>query len=306
MKRIWPLVMLVWVFACGGNGKSEPKSPQTLSDDPLALLPGNALLAGTVDARAFFSHPTFGTDLAKLAQSYIPLSPESGFSVGRDVDRVIWGSYSYQTVDVVAIVVGRFDGVKIKQSVQASASPPGKFVVSSYANHDIVTSNHVGFTVLSEHIALAGTELGLRRVLDRMGSGQVQRDLPPAMVQVLETPGTVAAATSSANPSPLPPEAMHQMPSALRGVRAARAVIRFHDQSTQVAGALSFPDVQQAQAALGSVQQSLGLARLLAMFGIRVPRTESHVEQTDVLVTGDLDDASVRQVLIALPQWIGL
>ena len=91
-------------------------------DDALALLPGNAIAAGTVDARAFFGSQTFGADLAKLVEKYVPIGAEAGFQASRDVDRVTFASYSYQGIDVAAIVIGRFDSAKIKQ-VAASQTP---------------------------------------------------------------------------------------------------------------------------------------------------------------------------------------
>ncbi|MBC7052016.1 hypothetical protein G6O46_23690, partial [Salmonella enterica subsp. enterica serovar Enteritidis] len=61
--------------------KTEVKSAEAEPGmaDALALLPGNAIAAGTVDARAFFGSATFGADLAKLVEKSIPIGAEAGF-----------------------------------------------------------------------------------------------------------------------------------------------------------------------------------------------------------------------------------
>ena len=65
---------------CPGKDNAEVKAPAAEAgmDDALALLPGNAIAAGTVDARAFFSSPTFGADLAKLVEKYVPIGAGGG------------------------------------------------------------------------------------------------------------------------------------------------------------------------------------------------------------------------------------
>src|SRR4051794_3738185 len=119
MKRglyLLSFLFVLFVVACGGKDE-PPKTPKVDNgmDDALALLPGNAIAVGTVDGRAFFSSQTFGADLAKLVEKYLPLGQEAGFQASRDVDRVTFGSYSFQGIDVAAVIIGRFDEAKIKQ-----------------------------------------------------------------------------------------------------------------------------------------------------------------------------------------------
>src|SRR5690554_5742110 len=110
-------ILLSVLFVGCGDKKGDVKAPtvDTGMDDALALLPGNAIGLGTVDARAFFSSQTFGAELSKLVEKYVPVGQEAGFLASRDVDRVTFASYSYQGIDAAAIVIGRFDEAKIKQ-----------------------------------------------------------------------------------------------------------------------------------------------------------------------------------------------
>src|SRR6186997_190577 len=105
------LLLSVLFLACGGGKNDDVKTPTVDPgmDDALALLPGNAIAVGSVDARAFFGSQTFGSELAKLVEKYVPIGQEAGFQASRDVDRVTFASYSYQGIDAAAVVIGKFD-----------------------------------------------------------------------------------------------------------------------------------------------------------------------------------------------------
>src|SRR5262249_27019807 len=156
------------------------KTPTTETgmDDAFALLPGSAIAVGTVDGRAFFASKTFGSELAKLVEKYLPLGQEAGFQASRDVDRVTFASYAFQGIDAAAVIIGRFDEAKIKQ-VALQHTPTkngGMLVASQYAGRNVYTVSNVGFTILSPTKAIAGSESGIRRVLERIKDGRVKRD----------------------------------------------------------------------------------------------------------------------------------
>lgn len=296
---------------CGGGKEAEAtKVPEAESgmSDALAILPGNAIGLGTVDGRAFFGSQTFGAELAKLVEKYIPIGAEAGFQASRDVDRVTFASYSYQGIDAAAVVIGRFDEAKIKQ-VATSQTPTkggGVLVASQYAGRDVYTMNNVGFTLLSDKMAIAGTESGIRRALERIQDKRVKRDITPWMIQTIETPGAAAALAGDFVTNPLPAEAMRQIPMPfMQKLQAARAVISFKDQGVQLAGSLTYPDATSADTASASVKQALNLSRWLAMFGIKVQQTDVKVEKADVQVQLAMDDQSLRQLLVTAPQFLG-
>lgn len=297
--------------ACGGGDAGQgAKSPEAevKLDDALALLPGSAIALATIDGRAFFGSETFGADLAKLLEPYVPLGEEAGFQASRDVDRVTLASYSYQGVDVAAIVVGRFDEAKIKQMV-ASNTPTKSgvpLVASKYADHDVYTANNVGFTLLSGTRAIAGTESGIRRVLERIADKRVKRDLPSWMIETIETPGAAAAVAGDFATTPAPAEVLRQVPlSFVQSLRMLRLVAAFKKPGIQLAGSLSYPDEAAAESASKGISQALGLSNLLAVFGIKIQDTSVKTEKTDVQVQLSVDDASLRQIIASAPQWLG-
>lgn len=299
----------VAVSACGGD-KKDVKTPAVDNgmDDALALLPGNAIAVGTVDARAFFGSQTFGSELTKLTEKYLPLGEEAGFQASRDVDRVTWASYSYQGIDAAAVVIGRFDEAKIKQAALARTPTRGGgyLVASQYAGRDVYTVNNVGFTMLSSTKAIAGTESGIRRVLERIKDNRVKRDISKWMLETVETPGAAAATAADFATQPMPAEALRQIPVPfIQSMKALRLLVTFKPPGLQLAGSLTYADDQAAGAASEQVKQVAGQAKWLALIGVKVQNVDVKPEKQDVQVKLEVDDQSLRQVLASAPQWLG-
>ncbi|MDB4935615.1 MAG: hypothetical protein JWP87_2587 [Labilithrix sp.] len=303
------LVSMVVLVGCPSKEATEAKSPagEPGMDDALSLLPGNAIAAGTVDARAFFSSQTFGADLAKIVEKYVPIGAEAGFQASRDVDRVTFASYSYQGIDVAAIVIGRFDSAKIKQ-VAAAQTPTkngGTLVASQYAGRDVYTVNNIGFTLLSDTRAIVGTEQGIRRVLERINDKRVKRDIAAWMITTIEAPGAAFAVAGDFASQPIPAEATRQIPGPLVvNLKAMRAFATFKD-GVQIAGSITYADATSAESASGAIKQAMGYAKLLAALGIKLQNVDVKVEKSDVQVSLAVDDQSLRALLAYVPSLMG-
>lgn len=313
MKRglLYLIVLLSVLFvACGGNKDEGPKTPKADSnmDDAFALLPGNAIAVGSVDARVFFGSKSFGSELTKLVEKYLPIGQEAGFQASRDVDRVTFASYSYQGIDAAAIVIGRFDEPKIKQVV-AQKTPlkgGGVLVASQYAGRDVYTINNVGFTILSPTKAIAGTESGIRRVLERIKDNRVKRDIAPWMLETVETPGAAVAVAGDFATQPMPAEAMRQVPVPfLQSMKAMRLLLTFKEPGVQLASSLTYPDATGASTASEHVKQVANMSKWLTLMGIKIQNVDVKVEKQDVQLKLDVDDQSLRQLLASAPQWLG-
>jgi hypothetical protein len=309
--RVLFLFLFVALFlGCGSKDGEGAKSieKEASMDDALALLPGSAIAVGTVDARAFFGSKTFGSELAKVVEKYIPIGKEANFDAARDVDRVTWGSYSYQGVDVAAIVIGRFDEAKIKQ-VAASNTPTkmgAPLVTSQYAGRDVYTVSNIGFTVLSKERVVVGTESGIRRVLERIKDKRVKRDILPWMISTLETPGASAAVAGDFASNPAPQEVLRQIPSPLaQKIKALRVLLNFKESGVEVAASGTYPDEASAQDAKKNVEQAANLAKWLALFGVTLKNVNIAVEKTDVQLKLEVDDQSLKTLLASLPQYLG-
>lgn len=296
------------VPACGGK-KEEAKAVEKKAsyDDAFALLPGSPILLGTVDARQFFGSQTFGAQLAQTVEKLVPVGQEAGFSAARDVDRVTFASYAYQGLDVAAVVVGRFDEAKIKQAAASgSASRSGlPIVTSQYAGRDVYTVANAGFCVLSDRVAVAGTEAGIRRVLDRIKDDRVKRDIPAWMLTTVETQGASAAVAADLATQPIPPDVLRQVPlSFVPGMKAVRALVTFKDSGMQIAGSMTYPDEAQAASAEKGVREAMNLSRWLALIGVKIQNPTVAVAKSDVQVTLAVDDQSLKQLVAAGQQFL--
>jgi hypothetical protein len=303
------LALALGTSGCGDKNSGDVKSAgsEPSMDDALALLPGNAIGAGTVDGRAFFGSQSFGADLAKLVEKYIPIGAEAGFQASRDVDRVTFATYSYQGLDVAAIVIGRFDGAKIKQlaASQGATKSGAPLVTSQYAGRDVYTVNNIGFTLLSETRAIVGTEQGIRRVLERIKDKRIKRDLAPWMITTIETPGAALAVAGDFATQPMPAEAARQLPGPIMtGLKAVRVVATFKD-GVQIAGSLTYTDAAAAEAASGPVKQTAGMSKWLVVFGVKIQNIDIKVDKSDVAFSLGVDDQSLRQLLATVPSLLG-
>lgn len=291
------------LLACGG--KDEAKNPSDVAaeaslEDAFALLPASPVAVGTVDARAYFGSQTFGADLTKIVEQYLPIGQEAGFQASRDVDRVTFGSYSYAGVDVAAVLIGKFDAAKIKTAAQQHTPTKngGMIVASQYAGRDVYTVNNVGFTILSPTRAIAGTESGIRRVLERIQDRRVKRDVPKWMLDTLETPGASAAVAVDFVTTPMPPETARQIPVAfLKDAKQGRALWQFKDQAVQLSATLTYADAQTATTASGQVKQSTGYLKYASLIGVKVQDVDVKADNADVQVKLTVDDQSLRTAL---------
>lgn len=299
------------LVACGGDKEGEgPKVAQARPsfDDALALLPSNPIAVGTVDARAFFGSKTFGAELVKAIERYVPLGAEAGFDAARDVDRVTWASYSYQGIDVAAIVIGRFDQGKIKQV--ATSQRPTKsgvpLVLSSYAGRDVYTVSNIGFTLLSDTRAVVGTEGAIRRVLDRIQDDRVKRDIPAWMLATVETSGAASATAADFATQPVPAELLRQVPTpAAQNLKALRVLTNFKPSGTQIAASGTYTDEEAAKVAHHHAERAVNLSKWLALLGVKLQNIRVGIEKQDVQVELEIDDESLKTVLDSLPRWVG-
>ena len=299
-------------WGCGGaNAGAHANSPagltaEQIDADPLALLPASAIVVASVDARAFYTSGSVGAQFSALSEQMVPLGDEAGFKASRDVDRVILGAYSTEGVDVAAVVVGRFDEEKIKDAAESHAQTRsgGAIVQSQYAGRSVYTVANVGFSILTPKTALAGTETGIRRALDRIHDGQTTRDQPAWVLQAIGTPNAAAVLTADFT-QPIASAALGSVsiPWA-NGMKVVRVVADFKPPGMHVAGTLTYADAPSAAAGASGIQQLGTLANLVALTGL-APRLQDLAVSTadaNVQCAFSLDDSSMRGLLALVPR----
>lgn len=305
--------------ACGGGGKdvqspTEVKgaaSMDAIDADPVVLLPANPALAGTFDVRALVDSKGAGAQLAALLEQYFPVGQEAGFTASRDVDRVWFGSYSTQGLDVVAVLSGRFDPEKIA-TVAKNHTPTksgGVIVESSYAGRTLYTVSNVGFTVLSAKTVLAGTEGAMRRALERIKDGRLTRALFPWMMETLETKGAAFALAGDFANQPITPQSMGPISiTFVKNLKAVRVLGTFEPPGLHVAGSATYADEASASDGAANLQKLATLANAFAATTGNLPTMQNlsiAPQKTDVQVTFAIDDQSLKSFLAKAPQLFG-
>jgi hypothetical protein len=313
MRSAWLLCAVLAstsaLFACGGNKASvtaQQAKPVDLDADPASLLPGSAVAVMSLDARAFFASPSFGPQLAQAAEKYFPVGQEAGFSPSRDLARVTCGSYAMQGADVACVLTGQFDPARVQQMADqhVQVKSGGMLVASSYAGRTLYTVNNVGFTVLSPKTVLAGTETGIRRALDRVAAGRIQRDIAPWMSQTLDTQNAPLALAADFGSQQVPQNTGVPIPIT-QGLRSARLLGNFGPPGLNLAGSLTYPDPATANNASQAIQSQTKLLAFLPLIGVQVKQFNVTVAQNDVQIMAATDDQSLRNLLTNAPRFMG-
>jgi hypothetical protein len=295
----WILVLSLALACCGGKGATAGGEKKVdLDADPLALLPGSAVVVANLDTRAIFSGGSAGAQVAAFASGLAPIGDEVGFQARRDVDRVTLGVYATGGADFAAVLSGRFDETKIAAATTASGGAP--IVRGIYAGRTTYTVGAVQYAVLTSKTLVAGSADGLRRLLERVQAATLDRSMAPWMVETLETKGADVALAADLETQPLPAAAMGTASlSWLKGMRVARVIGNFAPPGMNVAATMTYGDPQLAQAAADGVRFVDGwLNRLGPLFGgVRLQNLEVTTDASDLRCKFAVDDQTLRTVL---------
>src|SRR5579872_992517 len=208
MHRWLSWVALCWTcwtvlaLGCGSKGPAAAGEKKIdLDSDPLALLPASAVVVASVDARGIIDGTDVGAQMAAMADRFVPLGDDTGFQSKRDVDRIVAASYAMTGADVAGIVSGRFDEAKIAAATKAKNGAP--ITRTMYAGRATYSAGPAVYVVLSSKTLVAGTSDGVRRVLDKIATGKIERTLPPWVVDTLQTQGAEFAVAGDFATQPL-------------------------------------------------------------------------------------------------------
>jgi hypothetical protein len=287
-----------------------PPPPQSIDADPFALLPFGALAVANLDAHLIVNS-TAGGDLAALGERLVPFGAQIDFQVKRDLDHAYFGMYSFSGADFVGVLSGTFHPDKLEAAAGKGISTPGGVVVvSTYAGRKLYTVANNGFTMLSEHTALVGSEAAMRRALDRIQAGTIKREIAPWMSDWVTQDGYPVLVASDVTKQSFGKTVTNMLPW-VQGVQYVRVRGRFNpDTSFGMSGALTYPDNTKAQAAasgLSNISKSFTIMAMLKVIGIDplVRNMTVTPSGNDVQFTTVIDEKNLRGVIHLLTDWIG-
>ncbi len=285
------------------TGAGKELTPAAIDADALALLPPNPVGVMALDAQALFAS-RFGTRLLSLLQSRSPVPAAAEFQPQRDLERAYVGYYSMQGVDVAGIAIGKFKPDRIAAAADANPRTPSGMVVTrgEYTGRAVYTSQGLGFTVLTERTLLFGNETGIRRALDRIQGGRVQRKLLPWMADVLESKKAPITLGADFTSQPLS-QAIREQVNFVDGLKTLSLVGNFQEPGLNLAGTLSYEEADAATRGAANLRQTherlATYGVLMSLLGITQPvrSLTARAEDKQVRFVAGVDGAAVLSLL---------
>jgi len=303
----WILLLAVCLLlACGGKGANAGgENKLDLDSDPLALLPGSAVIVANVDARSLWDSTTVGPQLGVIADRLMPLGDDAGFEAERDVDRVVLASYATGGIDVAAVVSGRFDQAKIEAATKTKG---GSAVTKTmYADRATYAGGGAVWCVLTAKTVVAGTSEAVRHVLDKLKTGKIERAEPPWVIETLQTPGAELAVAGDFASQPLVAASIGSLNLPwLEGLHVARVIGNFQSPGMNVAATLTYGDAQQASSAADGVRTVTGWIKLLGPFlgGVSLQNLDVQTAGADMQCKFAVDDSTLSSILALAPRFL--
>ncbi len=303
----WILLLAVCLLlACGGKGANAGgENKLDLDSDPLALLPGSAVIVANVDARSLWDSTTVGPQLGAIADRLMPLGDDAGFEAKRDVDRVVLASYATGGIDVAAIVSGRFDQAKLEAATKTKG---GSTVTKTmYADRATYAAGGAVWSVLTAKTVVAGTSEAVRHVLDKLKTGKIERAEPPWVIETLQTPEAELAVAGDFASQPLVAASIGSLNLPwLEGLHLARVIGNFQKPGMNVAATLTYGDAQQASSAADGVRTVTGWIKLLGPFlgGVSLQNLDVQTAGTDMQCKFAVDDQTLSSILALAPRFL--
>lgn len=267
--------------------------------DSWGLFPAGALVWGQVDIQAL-SQAEFGGAILERAQRGVPLSRGAGIDWARDVETAHFAVYASARGDVATVLKGRFDAEKLrsaitKDPVTSSGEP---ISISKFAGAEVIHAGAWSLSILTSRTLAVGTEIGVRRILERVEEGRVARVLPQWFEKMLQTAGGRVHLGVDLDAQPVPATIRSEL-DFLAGIRGARLIGNFESPGLNVAGTLSYDSRERAEFARGRIDSSVtSLERATWLLTIlKVPRPirrfESSVAGQTVQFATELEGRAV-------------
>lgn len=305
------LLALLLLTGCASDKNSiveadlgKEASPEAVDRDPWALLPAGPVAWAYLDAQQLFAS-RFGDSLLRLMTRRLPALQDAGFEPRRDLRTVQLGIFSIQGADLVGVVTGRFDRDRIEAAVENHpVTPLGvQLTKTRYAERTLFMAETSGFCILTQQTALFGNQMGMRRAIDRIQRGKLDRQLPDWLERQLSAAPTPIVLGMNLTQNPLSEATRSQLPF-LNGMETIGILANFQEPGMHLAGTASYADGASASQGARHLEQfdetlqSMGW--LMALFGIAQPLRSLSAEATgeQARFVAEIDGALVDRLLI--------
>jgi len=280
--------------------------PAAIDQDAWALLPAGPIGWAYLDAPQLVAS-RFGPTLVKLVSRRIPALSAAGFDPARDIEAVHFGLYSIQGADVLGVATGRFDPERIEKAVEQNpVTPLGiEMTKTSYGGRTLYMAESSGFCVLTTRTAVFGNQMGMRRAIDRIRRGKLNRELPTWLTSQLTARQAPVVLGLNLKENPLSAATRGQLPF-LNGMETLGVLANFQEPGLNLAGTAGYAD--EGAAALGA--QNLehldeylqSMSSFMALIGIQQPLRSltAEAQGKEARFVAEVDGAAVDRMLTQL------
>lgn len=305
----------LWLLplACAGDKNlivpieyANEAAPSVIDQDAWALLPAGPVGFAYLDAQQLFAS-RFGPTLVKLVSRRIPALDNAGFVPQRDIEAVHLGLYSIQGTDLLGVVTGRFDPEQIETSAEQNpVTPLGiQLTKTSYGGRTLFMAESSGFCVLTSRTALFGNQMGMRRAIDRIRRGKLDRQLPPWLESQMAARQAPVVLGMNLKENPVSAATRSDLPF-LNGMESLGVLANFQEPGVNLAGTAGYAD--EGAAVLGA--QNLehlddylqSMSSLMALIGIQQPLRSltAEAQGKQARFVAEVDGAAVDRLLTQL------
>lgn len=250
-------------------------SPAAIDQDPWGLLPSGQVAWASVDVQRLFAS-RFGASGERLLTRRLPALAAAGFEPRRDLTALSVGVYSIQGADFLGVAKGSFNPQQIEAAVEQNpVTPLGvRMTKTSYGGRTLFMADSIGFCVLTNQTALFGNQMGMRRAIDRVRRGRLDRQLPTWLETQLKNGQAPIAIGINLKENPLSAATRNDLPF-LNGMATLGILANFEEPGLNLAGTASYDDDNAARLGAQNLEQlddylqSMGW--LMALFGIAQP-----------------------------------
>lgn len=297
--------------ACAGDKNSiveaslgSEASAEAIDRDPWALLPAGPVGWAYVDAQRLFAS-RFGPTALNLVLRRLPALQAAGFDAKRDLSSLSVGVYSIQGADFIGVAKGNFNREQIEAHIEQNpVTPLGiPLTKTSYAERTLFMAESMGFCLLTNQTVLFGNQMGMRRAIDRVRRGKLERSLPDWLESQLDKTQAPIVSGLNLKENPLSAATRSDLPF-LNGMATLGMLANFEEPGMNLAGTAQYDDENAARLGAQNLEafddylQSMGW--VMALFGVAQPLKSltAEAQGAEARFVAQIDGAAVDRLLV--------
>jgi hypothetical protein len=285
------------------TGEGRKASDVEVDRDAFRLLPPGAVVWFRADAPLLFES-SLGPEVVTFMKESLPFASGAAISPKDDIELVVGAMYATVGSDVVLICKGDFQKEATAKAIsERPVSVSNQPIVSiRYSGAEMYVVDQVAMSILTDRTMVFGSQLGVRRVLERVEEDRLDRNIPPWFEALLADEASAVQVGIDLDAQPIP-ATLGEKVTFMKGLRAARILGNFKNPGLNLAGTLTYKTPQEAtQAAetLSGLKEELDRYELLIRaLGISQPlrRVQAEATDKDTQVTLAIEGAALSKML---------